>query len=265
MNKIAILYLCTGDYAYFWKDFFNSFDEKFLPNTEKHYYVWTDSEHIFAEDDERIHKIYKECLGFPNETLMRFHTFDTIREELERYNYIFFFNSNCICSDTITEEEFLPNEQEILVVKHAMYRGYSNEKLPYERDCQSTAYIPFGDGNVYALGAVNGGPASIYLSMIQTLKQNIDQDLRNDFVAIWHDESHLNKYITDSNVKCKVLGPEYGYFEDFCKLFPELNEKILLLDKSKYIDIATIKRSVPALNKKYDFRPKGPNIIKARR
>lgn len=263
-NTVAILYLCTGDYVYFWKDFFTSFDEKFLPNTEKYYYVWTDSEHIFAEDNSRVHKIYKDCLGFPDETLMRYHTFSTVSDELKQYDYIFFINSNCICIETITEEEFLPDEHELLVVKHAMYSDSPIKSVPYERDCKSTAYVPLNEGKMYVLGAINGGSASTYLSMIETLKENIDIDLQNNFVAVWHDESHLNWYVNTDTIKCKVLEPEYGYFEDYCKLFPELEKKILILDKSKHIDMIKIKPSIESLIRYYDFRPKGPNVIKVK-
>lgn len=43
MNKVAVLYICTGKYDVFWKDFYISYEKYFLPDCEKHYYVFTDA------------------------------------------------------------------------------------------------------------------------------------------------------------------------------------------------------------------------------
>ena len=48
-KSIGILYICTGPYVLFWKDFYESFEKNFLPSYEKRYYVFTDAEEIFAE------------------------------------------------------------------------------------------------------------------------------------------------------------------------------------------------------------------------
>ena len=41
-KSIGILYICTGNYCRFWEGFHKSFEEKFLPDTVKNYYVFTD-------------------------------------------------------------------------------------------------------------------------------------------------------------------------------------------------------------------------------
>ena len=74
---IGILYICTGPYHLFWKDFYNTFEKKFLPNTEKIYFVFTDAEKIYGEGDKKI-KIYKiKNQPWPLITLLRFNTFLT--------------------------------------------------------------------------------------------------------------------------------------------------------------------------------------------
>lgn len=45
--KIGILYICTGKYEKFFDEFFSSFEEKFLTNHEKYYFVFTDSNRLF--------------------------------------------------------------------------------------------------------------------------------------------------------------------------------------------------------------------------
>lgn len=45
-KSIGILYICTGPYVLFWKDFYKSFQEKFLVDFEKRYFVFSDAEEI---------------------------------------------------------------------------------------------------------------------------------------------------------------------------------------------------------------------------
>ena len=47
--KVAILYLCSGDYSIFWEKFFRSYEKKFLPECHKEYFVFTDKEKIYME------------------------------------------------------------------------------------------------------------------------------------------------------------------------------------------------------------------------
>lgn len=238
MNKIAILYLCTGDYVYFWEEFFKSYEKKFLPNSEKHYFVWTDAAEIYEEKNPRVHKKYKEYWGFPEDALKKYHTFKTAIDELVNYDYIFLMNANIICCQTVTEEEFLPPKNALTVVRHIAFYDCLSNNLPYERRPSSTAWIPYDYGDLYVLGGVNGGGAEVYCKMIKELTQRIDADLQRDIVAVWHDESHFNRYIIEKSVPIKVLNPDYGYFEDFSQPF---EQKILVLDKRKYIDIDKIK------------------------
>ena len=49
---------------------------------------------------------------------------------------------------------------------------------------------------------------------------NIMQDLKRlNYIARWHDESHLNRYFTD-NLPTKLLSPEYYCFTSFCNPMP---------------------------------------------
>lgn len=65
-RKIAILYVCTGEYVIFWKDFFTSCEKYFIPEMRKEYYVFTDSDAIeFENENTHIHKIFQKNLGWP--------------------------------------------------------------------------------------------------------------------------------------------------------------------------------------------------------
>ena len=116
--KIAILYICTGKYDIFWKDFFLSAEKFFLPKHHKEYFIFTDKE-LYAQDTcSRIHKFYQENLGWPFNTLKRFEMFLRIKEQLKNFDFIFFMNANLEFLKEVNEE-FLPIEENLTLVQHA--------------------------------------------------------------------------------------------------------------------------------------------------
>lgn len=238
VKKVAILYICTGKYNVFWKEFYESYEENFLPNSLKEYFVFTDAEELYGEKQcSRIHKIYQQQLGWPNDTLMRYHMFEAIAKKLERFDYIFFMNANCKCVSRIEEKEFLPIEKDILVVQHPGEYNKRPDRFSYDRNPKSTAYISKGTGQYYICGGINGGKAEAYLELIKELKKNIDIDNNNQVIAKWHDESHINRYIIDHN-NWMMLSPSYCYAEGWNIPF---EPKILVREKSKYFDANAIK------------------------
>lgn len=237
-NRIAVLYICTGKYIFFWKDFYQSFENNFLKKSWVEYFVFTDAPNLFDENvNSRIHRIYQKNLGWPENTLFRFGMFNSIREKLILFDFAFFLNANTVCMKRIDEKDFLPLNQELLVVQHPGYYNVPVRKLPYEHRKKSLAYIPRGQGKVYVYGAVNGGGTEAFLKMSAELAGNIKKDYDEGIIAQWHDESHLNCYVW----KCKsyrLLKPTYAYPEGWKLPF---EEKIRVLDKRLKIELDTEK------------------------
>lgn len=226
--KIAILYICTGKYHIFWDRFHASAQKYLFPHSEKHFFVFSDAtrEQLLRDD---MTYIYQPKLGWPNDTLKRFHMFSRILNDLHKYDFIFFFNSNIIFLEEINES-ILPTEEEgLLVVQHPGFFDKVNTDFSYERNPKSTAFIPYGRGEAYVCGGINGGTTQSYIKMILNLKQAIDIDADNGVTAVWHDESHINKYIL--NHKHKILSTDYAYPEGWNLPF---HKKILILDKNKF-------------------------------
>lgn len=236
--SIAILYICTGKYDVFWKDFYKSMEKFFLINSEKHYYVFTDAKKLYGEENcNRIHKIYQEGMGWPYDTLMRFDLFSKIEKQIKRYDYIFFMNANMLCVKNIIEKEFLPISENLLVARHPGCIHYPRLLLPYDRNRKSTAYIPYGQGKFYYMGGLNGGKASSYIELINSLKKSIQDDLEHNVIAKWHDESQLNKYMLNRN-DMKILLPEYAYPEGWNLPY---EAKMIIRDKEKVFDTSQMK------------------------
>ena len=76
---------------------------------------------------------------------------------------------------------------------------------------------------------MNGGRSKEYLEMCRTLKKNIENDYQKGLVALYHDESHVNKFFTDH--QCLSLHGEYGTAEGSAN---EKDAKIIIVDKTKF-------------------------------
>ena len=195
-GKIGILVIALGRYESFWEKLYKSCEKYFLPNWEKEYFVFTDSKNLKFKTNKNVNAIYQKKLGWPYDSMMRFEMFYRRKPMLERCDYLFFLNINLICKKTIGEE-ILPTEENdwLTVCTHSGYYNKPPEAFPYDRNPNCSAYIPFGEGKHYAPGGFNGGRSAEFIKFCEVSAQNVKQDLKNKIIAIWHDESHLNKYI----------------------------------------------------------------------
>jgi len=237
MNKeprIAVLYIALGRYITFWNDFYRSCEKNFLKQSSKTYYVFTDRECFDFMGNKNVVKVEQKKLGWPNDTLMRFRMFLSIEEILKDFDYIFFFNSNMEFVAKIGNE-ILPSEinNGLVMGLHPGFDKKKKEDFSYERNPESHAYVPYGEGKHYVQGCLNGGVSEAYLKLCRECSQNIDKDLNKQVIALWHDESHLNKYILD---KTPLLLPETYLYPEAGHMFWKLNPsiKIIQRDKSRF-------------------------------
>ncbi len=227
MSKIGILYICTGRYRVFWEAFYRACEKRFCVGHEKHYFVFTDDTAFPRE--EKVQVVSQEDPGWPGNALKRYAMFSAVIGHLREFDFLFFFNANAVFVSSVGEE-ILPMEEEGLVVtRHPGFYNRSPKDFPYERDPRSRAYIPEGKGVRYFASGINGGTAAAYVRMIEDLRAAEEEDARKGITAVWHDESHLNRYVLDR--PHKVLDPGYCYPQGARLPF---EKKILILDKNHY-------------------------------
>jgi hypothetical protein len=227
--KIAIFTISLGKYNIFFKDLYDSVNTKFLPNHDKTFFIFTDT-NFFKKDN--IVEIEQKKMGWPYDTMNRFHFMCQIKEELLKYDYIFFFNINMKVIQPIGDE-ILPKQDNnfLMGCHHPLHFNWPIDSLPYERNSNSECYIPYGDGKKYYQGCFNGGRTVEFLEMAETLKNKVNIDVSNNIIPIWHDESMLNWYYNRKN----PLTLPYTY------IYPESltleGEPIMIQrDKWKYMD-----------------------------
>ena len=88
------------------------------------------------------------------------------------------------------------------------YRNKPLRKYHYERRKNSQAYIPYNSGEHYYQGGLIGGESKAYIELLEQCSLMTETDLKRNITARWHDESYLNKYLLDKQIK--ILSTEYG-------------------------------------------------------
>ena len=98
-----------------------------------------------------------------------------------------------------------------------------------DRNPNSKAYIPHGSNNRYFCGGFIGGSTEDFIRASTIIRDNINDDLSRGVVAIWHDESHINKYFFE-NPPAVVLDRPFAVAENLTA--PEDSSRILFVDKA---------------------------------
>lgn len=234
MTKVAILYIGTGRYTIFWDEFFRSCEKNLLRKCEKHYFFFTDSKDF--QSDEKITIVPQENLGWPLITALRYKILNKIKDELKTFDYAFFFNGNMEVVHEVKENELLPTEEEGYIVAplhSGNKRMKSNYEFEYERNPKSASYIPYGEGKYYFHAGLLGGKVQEFLEMLDVCEKMMDDDLKNNIIPKFHDESVFNKYVLTHPHKIlsnNYIHPTHG--KPFLQLNP--NVKIIQRDKAKF-------------------------------
>jgi hypothetical protein len=230
--KIGIMYLATGRYICFWEEFFKSAEKFLFPEHEKVYFVLTDNEHIYAEENDNVKKYFYPKLSWPEAGLMKYDAFLKAKEEFKDIDYLYYFNANMVFIDKIGDE-ILPDEKNgnlAIAVWANFWHNRDNLEYPYNRDVNCWAYIPEKQGEYYFMGGLYGGKTKEFVEMCEFLNGKIKEDLEKDVIA--HDESYANKFMLDKNPL--IITPNYAMPQNWKIEGFKDNIKAVILKKHHY-------------------------------
>lgn len=199
--KIALCIMATGKYLTHAENLIQSARKHFCREHDVLYFVFTDGQLKDAGDD--IVRIEQKRLGWPYDTMMRFHAYYGARELLGKMDYIFATDADMLFVDTVGDEIL----SDLVGTLHPGYLGTAG--TPETRKV-SKAYIKRKDRKRYFCGGFYGGKTENILAYWQRVIENVDDDLKRGVIAVWHDESHWNKYLVN-NKPTLVLSPSYCY------------------------------------------------------
>ena len=79
----------------------------------------------------------------------------------------------------------------------------------WETSKDSTAFVARNKRKTYVCGGFWGGPRDLVIKMCTELEQLINIDALNGVMAIWHDESHLNAWL--SRHEATICNPSFCF------------------------------------------------------
>ena len=236
--KVAITFIGTNKYLDFLPKYYENIEKYFLPNTEKTIFAFTDGELNDIPDNLKVY--HQEHLEWPFITLKRFEIINKAREEIEKHDWLVFIDGDALPVTTITEEEFF-TDKPLFGVHHPCHflgmEPHTQAPGAYDQNQDSEAYVDTSKGlpEVYYQGCFWGGKVPNVCAMIDELEARVNRDLEKNVVALWHDESQINKYFLERLDMVHTYGPEYAFpevFKDYCQFSPKIVH--LAKDNSSY-------------------------------
>jgi len=198
--KIALLVIATNKYIQFTFPLWESVQKFFLKGHQVDMFVFTNRDEI----PQGTKKIHQDHHPFPYPTLMRYHIFTENKKQYEDYDAHFYCDADMLFLDHIGDEVL----KDTVVTLHPGFYAKPRHMFTYETRPQSTAYVAPHEGSYYFAGGFNGGFK--YLEVAERIKQMINRDQQRGIVAVWHDESYMNRYFID-NKPSLILDPSYCF------------------------------------------------------
>jgi hypothetical protein len=216
--RVGVLTVCTGRYCEHLERHLRLLLSNFLAGHGKTCYIFTDQvararatvaelarTHDFAAVVTAI-----EGRGFPGDTLYRYH-YMLLQEQhiLAHTDVVYYMDVDLVPEANIRAFEVVPSaDRPLVAVRHMLQDGRGTP----EARPQSRAYLADAAWRLcYFAGGFLGGRSPDFMRMARTIAEAVDDDDSREVVAIWHDESHLNKYLAVHHARVRVLPPSYLY------------------------------------------------------
>jgi hypothetical protein len=222
--KTAILLIATGEK-------YHQFIEPYLESAKKFLFphdtiLWTDS----AKQYDVTQQFYKVPAGYPNETLLRYHTFLQAEPLLRNYDFLVYSDIDMRWVAPVTENEVVSNG-----ITATLHPGYVGKVGTPERRPESQAYIATHANNKYFCGGFIGGTLDTFLWMSRHIMIHVDEDTKKGITAVWHDESHENSFLYYNCPPAKILTPSFCWPEgcqgNYCDWPESYPAKLVALTK----------------------------------
>ena len=236
--KVAISFIGTNKYLNFLPQYYENIEKYFLPKCDKTILAFTDGQ--LNETPENLKVFSQEHLDWPYITLKRFEIVNKAREIISDHDWFVFIDADALVVDRIDEDEFF-TDKPLFGVHHPCHflkmQPHTESPGAYEQNPKSEAYIDLSKGlpDIYWQGCLWGGQVPLVCVMIDELQARVNRDLKNDIVAVWHDESQINKYFYENLDQVHTFSSGFAYpevFDQYCNFKPRIVH--LAKDNSKY-------------------------------
>lgn len=224
MSNIGLVVIATNKYITFVRPLLDSVRKHFLTNHKVTLFLFTDKMEDSVCSEPDVVAIAQSHMLWPGSTLFRYNIFNASKDKLKEMDYLFYSDADMLFVDTVGDEIL----GERVATIHPGFYNKSRNAFTYETRRESKAYVSPSDGSRYYAGGFNGGTSSEFLKMCLVLSERIIGEFEKGFIAVWHDESHMNRYFID-NPPTRELSPSYCYPESWSLPF---ERRLLALDKN---------------------------------
>ena len=220
-KSIGLCIMATGKYVYFVDQLVSSAEKFFVPGHKRTYFVFTDRLNELPKNP-RIVPVYQKRLGWPYDTMMRMDVYLTNKELFNTVDYVFACDADMRFVDYVGDEILHDSVG-------TLHPGFTSKRGSYDKNPLSLACVKDHEGSHYFAGGFYGGSRDNFITLLENITQKIQTDLNHNIIALWHDESHLNRYFIDHEPSC-ILNTSYCYPEGWSLSNPP---KLVALHKSK--------------------------------
>ena len=213
---VAIIFIGTGQYLSFLPMYYKQAETNLFPGVDKKFFAFTDGE-ITDDVPENIVPIPTEHKDWPRITLERFHIIKQAEEQLKECDYVLFLDADMYVNEEVVFDTVF-NGKDFVGVWHPCHnlKMQPHDKPPgtFESNPESTAYLENAyDVGIYWQGCLWGGKTEAVLEMLDVITARIDEDDSNDIIAVWHDESHMNRFFCENVDRVNTLPPSFAFPE----------------------------------------------------
>jgi len=211
-EKVAILFIGTNRYIYFFPNYYNSLKKLFLPNTPKDFFVFTDQNFDFIRNKKNVIIIPIKHENFPFINLRKFKFINKAKRKLKKYSHIVYIDADMYASSFMFENEFFNHNKPLFAVLH---HDFVKKKAfqQFESNPKSMANVGAGDFSTYWQACFWGGKSADFLKAVEKMAKDTEEDIKKGIIAKWWDESFLNKYLIEHKKDVHTLNPAYSYPE----------------------------------------------------
>jgi hypothetical protein len=212
-KNIAIVTIATGQYFdLFFNPLADSIFKCFSPGHNIRIFCFTDRD-VAGSSDITVVRVPHS--GWPFDTLLRFHMFCSIDDQLKSYDNVFYMDVDMLVERPIDAAILT---EDFVAVIHPGYVG--NEKAAtFEIDISSEAFVPEELRKLYVQGCFFGGKSLAFRYLAHSLRDRVEHDLGAGEIAVWYDESHLNWFF--AHHPFNALPPSYAHPEGWkCEAAP---------------------------------------------
>lgn len=211
-SSVALTVFAVGRYldAYL-ETFLNSSEEHFMLGLPVTYYIFTDKPEnvpVISLGPQRSLKSIKvdRHARWQDISMMRMKSIsDIIENEIQHhFTHVFCFDVDQKFVGRFGSEAL----GDSVALLHTYYYRLPKSMYTYDRNPESKAFMETGD--FYYHAAVFGGTWKTVKAISDACYQSIMEDKENGVEALWHDESHLNKYFW-LHKPSRLLSPEYCF------------------------------------------------------